>query len=268
VEDLQTTGQTVRAVVRYTSSDAVDWDRHEQELVFTFASIAEKSPSSKVIVLAFFMGETPLTEMALATSDALACSKGTITAGQMMSRIGMTIRYDLEKKLAEDQSSRTEAPAKQEPLAKKEALAKNEPAPVSAMPALALRWPAIALAGLLTAGLGLAAAILALRHRTRPRPVKVQARLAILYEDGETTTVVLRGPTTTIGRAADNVVVLRDPHVSGRHAEISASDRGFEVTDLGSVNGTYVNGQRVSRESIYSGDEIVVGTTSIILKER
>lgn len=71
---------------------------------------------------------------------------------------------------------------------------------------------------------------------------------------------------TTIGRASDNFVSFsEDSNVSRYHAEIESRDEDFYVIDLGSSNGTTVNGARVSGEKLLqNGDRIVFGGTSVI----
>jgi hypothetical protein len=67
-----------------------------------------------------------------------------------------------------------------------------------------------------------------------------------------------------IGRLPDCDVVLADSNVSRRHAEIRRKDDGVFVVDLGSTNGTRVNGTRVVREQLLSsGDEVSVGSTRL-----
>ncbi len=66
---------------------------------------------------------------------------------------------------------------------------------------------------------------------------------------------------TTVGRD-DCDVVLTDPEVSRRHAVLVASSDGLAIEDLGSTNGTWVNGQRIARpEPIRAGDEVRFGNT-------
>jgi two-component system, NtrC family, sensor kinase len=69
--------------------------------------------------------------------------------------------------------------------------------------------------------------------------------------------------TLTIGRAPSNTVVLSDPLVSRRHARISAEGKRFIIEDLGSVNGTLVNNQPVTRQALRVGDVITLGKTAI-----
>ncbi len=79
-------------------------------------------------------------------------------------------------------------------------------------------------------------------------------------------TVFEAGPVpTTIGRADDNVVVLDgDDYASGRHARVDSGLDGTWVIDLGSTNGTYVNGERIEgRTRLHEGDLVQVGDTEL-----
>jgi pSer/pThr/pTyr-binding forkhead associated (FHA) protein len=82
--------------------------------------------------------------------------------------------------------------------------------------------------------------------------------------------VVERGPTagsrflidadrTTLGRQPDSDIFLDDVTVSRRHAEISRDGGRFSIHDLGSLNGTYVNLQRVEDTELADQDEIQIG---------
>lgn len=66
---------------------------------------------------------------------------------------------------------------------------------------------------------------------------------------------------TVLGRNADCTVTLADPRASRQHAEIRATADGFLVVDLGSMNGTLVNGVPVKEYVLHDGDEIAVGAT-------
>ena len=70
---------------------------------------------------------------------------------------------------------------------------------------------------------------------------------------------------TTIGRADDNVIVLAgDDYASGRHARVESALDGTWVVDLGSTNGTYVNGERLEgRRRLHEGDLVQVGDTEL-----
>jgi Protein of unknown function (DUF3662)/FHA domain len=69
--------------------------------------------------------------------------------------------------------------------------------------------------------------------------------------------------TATIGRLSDCTVPIPDPQVSRRHAEVRAEAEGYVVHDLGSLNGTIVNGQPVSQRLLEDGDVISVGAATI-----
>jgi ABC-type multidrug transport system ATPase subunit len=62
-----------------------------------------------------------------------------------------------------------------------------------------------------------------------------------------------------IGRAADNDIVVQDLSVSRYHAELRRGARGYEIIDLDSHNGTYLNGQRISAAPVSDSDLIGVG---------
>jgi pSer/pThr/pTyr-binding forkhead associated (FHA) protein len=70
---------------------------------------------------------------------------------------------------------------------------------------------------------------------------------------------------TTFGRRADSTIVLRnDPYVSGNHAQIVGEGEVFILTDVGSTNGTLLNGDRLTPNqpmTLSQGDEIVIGGT-------
>jgi hypothetical protein len=80
---------------------------------------------------------------------------------------------------------------------------------------------------------------------------------------GRGTRVELDARTVVLGRAKDCDVVLDDPSVSRRHAEVRLKDDGHWVVDLGSTNGTEVNGQRVQEARLDAGDVITIGQTEL-----
>jgi pSer/pThr/pTyr-binding forkhead associated (FHA) protein len=69
----------------------------------------------------------------------------------------------------------------------------------------------------------------------------------------------------TIGKAQDNQLVIADTKVSGHHAEIRSTGQGYTITDLGSTNGTFVNGELLARgipRMLNQGDSIRLGDTT------
>lgn len=70
--------------------------------------------------------------------------------------------------------------------------------------------------------------------------------------------------TTRIGREQDNdIIISSDDKISRHHAEIRREPDGYAVYDLNSRNGTFVNGRRVNRQRLVSGDVIRVGRSNI-----
>lgn len=67
---------------------------------------------------------------------------------------------------------------------------------------------------------------------------------------------------TVVGRASDCDIVLAAAHLSRRHAQLSVKDGLLYVKDLGSANGTFVNGERVSEARVKRGDELRFDTLS------
>ena len=78
---------------------------------------------------------------------------------------------------------------------------------------------------------------------------------------------VLSTAVTTIGRHAESTIVLDDITVSRRHSEIHKTDGRYLVKDAGSLNGTYVNQERVDVAELRQGDELQVGKFHLIFLE-
>ena len=70
-----------------------------------------------------------------------------------------------------------------------------------------------------------------------------------------------RGP-WSVGRSEENDIVVQDPNVSRKHAQLLRLENGFVVEDLGSTNGTLLDGAPIDRERIESGDELTFGGIS------
>lgn len=71
-------------------------------------------------------------------------------------------------------------------------------------------------------------------------------------------------PATTLGRATESDIFLDDVTVSRRHAVVTIVDGGYEVADEGSLNGTYLNRERIERAPLQHGDELQVGTFKLV----
>ncbi len=87
--------------------------------------------------------------------------------------------------------------------------------------------------------------------------------------------VVTRGPNSgsryaldealiTAGRHPDSVIFLDDITVSRRHAEVRRVEGGYQLADVGSLNGTYLNHERVESAALADGDELQIGTFKLL----
>lgn len=98
-------------------------------------------------------------------------------------------------------------------------------------------------------------------ERPTASPAETPSRLVRLVPmAGDAPAISLhRGP-LSVGRARDNDLVLRDPDVSRRHARLEARGSVWHVIDLGSRNGTWVNGARVDEAGFGVGDVLAFGS--------
>jgi pSer/pThr/pTyr-binding forkhead associated (FHA) protein len=78
----------------------------------------------------------------------------------------------------------------------------------------------------------------------------------------------LDGELTRLGRHPDSEISLDDITVSRRHAEVQRTEDGYVVVDSGSLNGTYVNQERVERAQLRHGDELQIGKFRLVFFER
>ena len=92
------------------------------------------------------------------------------------------------------------------------------------------------------------------------------ARLDFILGPMANQTLQLSEEVTTIGSVAGNTVVLADPAVSRKHAGIRKVNGAYELADLGSTNGIYVNGHKVPKKTLEPGDIIRVGNTEAVFK--
>jgi pSer/pThr/pTyr-binding forkhead associated (FHA) protein len=75
--------------------------------------------------------------------------------------------------------------------------------------------------------------------------------------------VALPNQLVTFGRAPDNDVVVGDPATSGHHGRIEPRAGSFWIADLGSTNGTLVNGEPVIEKQLNHGDMIAIGQNTV-----
>ena len=84
--------------------------------------------------------------------------------------------------------------------------------------------------------------------------------------DGEHRLLTVEHGPVTIGRASDNAIVLRDGRVSRYHARVQARQGALVLTDLGSTNGSRVNGVKVDEVVLGVGDRIELGDTVLVVQ--
>jgi hypothetical protein len=66
-----------------------------------------------------------------------------------------------------------------------------------------------------------------------------------------------------LGRSPDNDIILRDPATSGHHARVERRGDQFWIVDLGSTNGTLVNGEPIQEKELSNGDRITIGQNAV-----
>ena len=103
----------------------------------------------------------------------------------------------------------------------------------------------------------------------RPQPVAPPRTYLIVHrETGPAMRFDLGGQLISIGRGAENDLILDDPQVSRHHCQLKLQQGAYSLTDMGSTNGSYVNGQRISEIALGPGDIIEVGGTRIEFQVR
>ena len=99
-----------------------------------------------------------------------------------------------------------------------------------------------------------------------PRPSAPAARLRVIDRDGHEQVHEFDGSGLTLGRAADNDLVVADSRVSRHHARITGRRGTLVYADLGSTNGSRVNGVQVGELVLGAGDRIEIGDTVIVVE--
>jgi Protein of unknown function (DUF3662)/FHA domain len=77
---------------------------------------------------------------------------------------------------------------------------------------------------------------------------------------------VITEPRVVLGRSREAGVRISDVNSSRRHAELRQEGAAYWIVDLGSMNGTIVNGKRVDRQRLRDGDRIAIGSTEIVFR--
>ena len=88
-------------------------------------------------------------------------------------------------------------------------------------------------------------------------------KISVIENNVPVNSISLTAGTVSIGRANNNDVQIKDSTVSAHHAKIVTFYNASYVEDLGSTNGTFVNGKRVKKQTLKHGDTISMGTRSL-----
>lgn len=94
------------------------------------------------------------------------------------------------------------------------------------------------------------------------------AKLIVMHGEMVEQEVDLAKPRVTVGRHPHNDIVITHPAVSGQHAALNVTGGAVQVEDLGSTNGTFVNGQRIARQTLVDRDVITVALHTLRFEAR
>jgi pSer/pThr/pTyr-binding forkhead associated (FHA) protein len=89
------------------------------------------------------------------------------------------------------------------------------------------------------------------------------AKILLKYKEAVIKEIVLGKDNTTIGRKPDNDIAIDNQAVSGHHASIKMQDDKILIEDLSSLNGTFLNGQKISKAEIFNNDVILIGVHTL-----
>jgi pSer/pThr/pTyr-binding forkhead associated (FHA) protein len=93
------------------------------------------------------------------------------------------------------------------------------------------------------------------------------SKLVLKFENSVLTEKPVDAAEVSIGRSPDNGLVIDNPAVSHYHARVFKEENRLMLEDFGSLNGTFVNGQRVQMVRLNAGDSVAIGKHTIIVTE-
>lgn len=96
------------------------------------------------------------------------------------------------------------------------------------------------------------------------------AKVLLKFKEAAIREIPLDQDVITIGRKADNDIVIDNQAVSGYHARIKKEGQSLFIEDANSLNGTYINGQKISKGELHNGDVVLIGvhTLDVILEKQ
>lgn len=92
-------------------------------------------------------------------------------------------------------------------------------------------------------------------------------KLVLKFENSILTEMAVGSKEVSIGRSPDNGIVIDNPAVSHYHARVFNEENRLMLEDFGSMNGTFVNGQRVKMVTLKPGDSVAIGKHTIVVSE-
>ncbi|MEE8424758.1 MAG: FHA domain-containing protein [Elusimicrobiota bacterium] len=92
-------------------------------------------------------------------------------------------------------------------------------------------------------------------------------KLILKFKDSIVSELEIVKPTVTVGRKSDNDIIIDNPAVSNHHCRIVLTGKTYEVEDLGSTNGTTLNGEKVSKSGLHDNDEIGIAKHTVVFVE-
>jgi pSer/pThr/pTyr-binding forkhead associated (FHA) protein len=93
------------------------------------------------------------------------------------------------------------------------------------------------------------------------------SKLVLKFENAVLQEVAVGEREVSIGRSPDNAVVIDNPAVSHYHARVFNEEGRLMLEDFGSLNGTFVNGQRVKMVGLKPGDSVTIGKHTIVVTD-
>ncbi len=96
---------------------------------------------------------------------------------------------------------------------------------------------------------------------------RVEGMLVVRQGSKRGSRILLDTDSVHVGRHPEADVLLDDITVSRRHVEIVRDDTGYTVTDLGSLNGTYLNGESIDSARLTDGDKLQIGKFKLVFME-
>ena len=89
------------------------------------------------------------------------------------------------------------------------------------------------------------------------------AKVLLKFKEAVVKEIQLDQDVITIGRKAENDIAIDNQAISGQHAKITKEGDAIFIEDANSLNGTYVNGQKVFKSELYNGDVILIGVHTL-----